>query len=304
MPTSLENFPLAVLTDGIISYVQYLFGNPKITPSEYRWNTNDRESRITISGPFVIDNERPNSAPFIVVERTPFTFQNRTIDNLKSAANNTFEDDEKVVIADGGITITIGSQVASEASSIANFLAIQLQADRHGIMTTLGFLRNLKISGISNETPVYKDSEVRRWTVTLNVFASLQMGWKYEYEPGTPWKQLELRAIDNEYKFLSKGSVESGRDIIRDSTADFGFEITDSPQLLRRELEYRWYYIQFEDSSKLYVVEEIVSNNELRLSTVDKDGNKIPYSAEESGIVDYKLLWNSVHLAVNIPTKK
>ena len=46
MATGLINFPLALVTDGLISYLQHVFSSPEHTPSEYRWNANDRSSRI------------------------------------------------------------------------------------------------------------------------------------------------------------------------------------------------------------------------------------------------------------------
>ena len=95
MPSSLENFPLALITDGLTSYIQHIFGSPKHTPDDYRWNVQDRQSRITISGPFVIDKERPMAAPFIVVERSAFSFNNKVIGDLKSGQENVFLPDEK-----------------------------------------------------------------------------------------------------------------------------------------------------------------------------------------------------------------
>ena len=306
MPSSLENFPLATITDGITSYIQFLFGSPKHTPSEYRWNSRDRESRITISGPFVIDKERPMAAPFIVVERSGFQFENRTIDNLKSAKANVFLDDEKVVIADGGVSITVGAGAASEASSLANYLAIQIQADRKGIMETLGFLRNLNIVDISPETPVFKDSEVKRWEVVLNVRTSIQMGWiDYEVDP-VKWEKLSVRAIDKEEHYESvTGITMSGSDVLTDPNANFGYNIDNTPQLLSREMDMGWYYIRFDGDGSVYDVAEIIDGNRLRLTFHDSEDNKVPFNPEESKVDNkYELVWNSVHLHVELPTKK
>jgi hypothetical protein len=306
MPSSLENFPLASITDGLTSYIQYLFGDPKHIPADYRWNSSDRESRITISGPFVIDKERPMAAPFIVVERSGFQFENRTIDNLKSAKENVFMSDEKVLIADGGVSITVGSGAASEASSIANYLAVQIQADRHGIISTLGFVRNLNVQSISPETPVFKDSEVKRWEVVLNISVSLQMGWMdYRVDP-VVWEELSIRAVDSEKYYASdSGIVMTGSDLLTDPSANFGFELTNNPQLLTREMNMGWYYIQFDGDASIYNIEEVTSPTSLKLSFHDSEGNKIPFNPDESKVNSkYKLVWNSVHLHVEIPTRK
>lgn len=302
MAQSLENFPLALVTDGIISYIQWLFGNPEIVPDDYRWNENDRESRITISGPYIIDNERPAAAPYIVVERTGFNFENRTIDNLESASINTFDKKEGVMIADGSININVGSQVASEASSIANFLAIMLQAERKILMNTLGFLRNFRVDGISQERPVMQDSDIRRWVVSLNIFASIELGWKQEVK-GEPWTSYTLRAISTEHYYESNtGITTSGSDLFVDQNADFGFETTNNPQLLRKEFEKGWYYIKL--GNELYDVYEIVDNHTLRLRKEIGDNEYIPFNPDDSSVnVEYKLVWNSVHLSVSGPRK-
>jgi len=314
MASTLENFPLALVTDGIISYIQWIFGNPEITPDEYRWNSSDRESRIIISGPYVIDKEKPMAAPFIVVERTGFNFENRTINNLKSAKENVFTEEEKRVIVDGSISINIGSQVASEASNLANFLAIMLQADRHGIKSTLGFIRSLKVTSVSSETPAFKDSEIKRWTVGLSLFVSIELGWKNTPLVENKWDKFSLKTIDKQHYWESNnGAVRVSSDILLDESANFGFETSNEPQLLRKEFNDYWYYISFEyeNHEVLYQVLEIVSSTELRLGlevmrdSIDNPREFIPFNPEESKVkVNYKLLWNSVHLSIEIPTIK
>jgi len=303
MAVSLLNFPLQSIVDGLISYLQFIFQNDEVVPASYRWDVNDRTSKIRISAPFVIDNEKPMSAPFIVVERGSFKFQNLTIDNVKSATPNTFENVRKDDVMDGYVNVICGSGTASEASNIANFLAINFQADRHGIAGNMPFVRNLRYDTVGPEIPVVKDTEVRRWEVTLSLFVSMQIGWINIHRQPIEWNKVNLYGINTESEtFSDKGIVSVGSDILTDPTKSFGYLEANDPQLLEKELAEGYYYIQFTGSSQLYPVSEIVSNNELKLLSHDADHNPVPYSAPLSLTdVEYKLWWNCVHIRGEIP---
>lgn len=308
MPVPLLNFPIAAIVDGIISYIQFAFGNEEITPATYRWNQDTRATRIRIQGPFVIDNEKPMSAPFIVVERGTFVFQNRSIDNLKSADPNTFANKKYTDITDGYVNIICGSGVASEATSIANFLAILIQANRHGIINELKFLRDLHYIDMSPEVPVVKDTEVRRWEVTLRFATSIQLNWLKTFHEPEPaiFNKAGIYTLDPEPTTISgTGVISQGVDTIVDSTKDFGFLTSNDPQLLEQEFTRGWYYVRLDDneSDQLYTIVEIVDNHTLRLQTHDEDGDPVPWEAPESAIdVGYKILWNNLHVHMELPT--
>ena len=85
-----------------------------------------------------------------------------------------------------------------------------------------------------------------------------------------------------------------------DAGANFGLLNTSRPQLLEAEYNTKWYFIIFD--VKKYVVEEIIDEHTLRLSDIDKDGNTIPYNPSETEIRNYKLVWDSVH--INVELKK
>ena len=245
------------------------------------------------------------SAPFIVVERGSFKFQNLTIDNVKTAEPNTFENMRKDDIMDGYVNIICGSGTASEASNLANFLAINFQADRKGIAKELNFVRNLRYDNVGPEVPVVKDTEVRRWEVTLSLFVSMQIGWLNVDRQPVPWNKVNLYGINTESETISdKGIVSEGSDILTDATKNFGLIETSDPQLLEKELSEGYYYIQFIGNSQLYPIAEIVNANALRLLTHDADHNPVPYSAPESKTdVEYQLWWNCVHIRGEIPNK-
>jgi hypothetical protein len=307
VPVPLINFPLSAIVDGILSYLQFVFGKPEVTPAEYRWHSDDRQSLIRISGTFVIDNQKPMSAPFIVVERGSFQAPQVFIDNLKSGDPNSDNNYRYVQLFDGTINIIIGSGVAGEASSIANFIALNMQADRHGIMAETMFIRNMYILGVGPEVPVVKDSEVRRWEVTVTVFCSLQMSWlKADMQPLTVWTKAGIKAVDPDYTFSAHGELTLGSDRLVDSTKDFGIYTTNDPQLLEQELTKGWYYIQFvlDQYQFTYTIDSIVDHHTLKLLSHDSHDDPIPFSAIASATnVSYKLLWNNVHIHANIPRR-
>jgi hypothetical protein len=103
----------------------------------------------------------------------------------------------------------------------------------------------------------------------------------------------------------AKGVVTEGSDLLVDTTQDFGIEGTSNPQFLEQELEKGWYYIRFKDNEhyQIYPVVEIVDNHTLKLLTHDANNIPTPWLSPESKIdVSYNLLWNNIHLSMEIPT--
>jgi hypothetical protein len=313
MTVPLFNFPVAAITDVLLSYLQYVFSNDEITPANYRWveddetteNRDGRSSKIRISAPFVIDNDKPQSAPFIVVERGAFGFANQLIDNSRGADPNTFENKKYVDWMDGTVNIICGSGVATEASSLANWLAIMLQADRHGIIKKSHFIRNLNYIGIGPEIPVIKDTEVRRWEVILSLRVSLQIGWLQVTREPILWKSAEFYATNSPPEvFSNKGATSLGSDLLVDTTQDFGHLEANNPYLIQREFDRGWYSVQFKANAnkQLYTIVEIVDNNTLRLETHDVNGDPVAYSAPAGATdLEYDLLWNSLHIKMELP---
>jgi len=306
MAVVLRNFPASAVIDVLLSYLQWVFGNEDLTPDDYRWVSDERESKIRISGPFVIDNEKPMSIPFVVVERGGFTFENRTIDNVKSGGSNTFENMERVDWMDGIINVICGSGVAGEASSLANFLGIMFQADRKGISDNANFIRKLNYVDLNPEVPVVKDSEVRRWEVTLRLHVSMQIGWIERERSPVLWNSAEFYTLNDPPEvFSDKGEVSSGSPILTDNTKNFGFEPSNDPQLSEKEFNERQYYIRFKDNTykQLYTIIGLTGTT-LELQTHDENGDPVPWVAPESmENVEYDLLWNKMHIHMKLPTR-
>jgi len=307
MTVPLINFPLSAIVDGLLSYLHYEFGNAEVTPPEYRWNSDDRASKIRISAPFVIDNEKPMSAPFIVVERGPFTFSNSVIDNVKSGDPNVLTNIKKIDWMDGTVNVICGSGTAGEASSLANFVGMMFQADKSGIKETLRFVRNLNYIDVSPEIPVYKETEVKRWEVTLRINVSLQFGWLKQDLNTTRWNKVSVVTIgDDEVAYSDAGETVKKSPILVDKTKDFGFLTTNDPQLLESEFNKGWYYIRFRDNvnDQLYTIVDVVDNHSLKLQTHDVNGDPVLWRASKGERdVEYDLLWNTIHVHIELPQK-
>ena len=302
MSVEMKNFPLVDVVDGILSYLQYVFGNPDVTPSDYRWNADETISKIRISGPFTIDNAKPMLAPYIVVERTGFNFENRVIDDLKNADNNSFENANYVSIINGNLLITCGSSVSSEATSLASMVSLLMHSDRKIITSTLGFLRSLKPENIGPETPAVKYADVRRYEVLVQYFCSIQQNWEKVETTILPWNKATIQT-ESEQSFSKNGSVTLGSNLLVDTSKNFGFTLTSNPQFLPQEFSRGWYYIRFKNNpfKQLYKIVEVVDSHTVRLETNYAHDADAPWiSSSTSNNVDYDLLWNNVHLRFNI----
>ena len=180
------------------------------------------------------------------------------------------------------------------------------QADRHGIIKNSTFIRNLNYIGIGPEIPVVKDTEVRRWEVTLTLTASIQMGWLHTLREPVLWESVAVYNTKRPAESYSEeGVVTQGSDTLVDASKSFGFLESNDPQLIESEFDKGWYYIRFKDNEydQLYTIVEIVDENTLRLQTHDEDNNPVAWSAEESASgVEYDLLWNHLNIHMELPT--
>ena len=302
MPSDLLHLPFALVVDGFLSFIQNRFLKPEITPPAYRWNPDDTQSRIRISGQYSIDNAKSGSIPSITVRRSGLRFANMGIDNLASADANVLTNAKYEDWADGSIDILCESGVPSEASSLANFLAIEIQANRHGIKYTLPFVRFITYVGVGPEILVEQNAEPRRFQVMLTISVSIYMGWIKKEVAIDPFNKVSIRNISSENTWeSSSGIITKNQPFIVDNTADFGLLNTNNPQLLSAELNMKWYYVLIGDDDRLYTVEEVINNHQIRLSDRDKNNNVVPYNPSSSLTTKYRIVWNTIHLNVEIP---
>jgi len=304
MPTNMLKFPAVYVVDGIISFFQYIFGLPGLTDVNYRWNSDERKSKIWISAPYTVDREKIGSAPSITISRGSFNFQNRVIDNLAKANANTKEQPVFRDLMSGNISIICESRSAAEASGIANFCAIQIQSERHKIMSQLKFIQDLKYVDIGTEIPIKEAAEIKRFQCVVTLSCNLYIGWIKDTINNDKFNKANIYTIDKQDTYTSpKGEIVQGSPNLIDTRADFGTLDTNNPQLIESEYNKKWYYVLFTETNKKYTIEEIVNNKTLRLSQVDENGNTIAFNpdATVSGIT-YRIVWNSIHINMELPT--
>lgn len=292
MSAILNQCSLTRLSDGIISFIQHRFSKAEFTPQEYRWDANEEATKIFISGPFSYSRKKVGSLPSVTVSRGPFAFENRTIDNKKNENIITGESEEKVEILSGPVTIICESGSGDEAVALAQFIMLELQANRHNIKKHMQFLHRLLWVGITPEQPVKEEAEIVRWQCSFTFNASIYLGWLTRTTGLNMLGSIDIKNAEKGWE-STFGSVTQGSNLLVDNSADFGTLNTNEPQMLSSELSSGWYYISF-DGCKMYKIDAIVDNKTLRL-----DG----YSAESTSNTSYGLYWNTVHLDIALPNK-
>ena len=298
MSVTLNQSSLTRLSDGIISFIQYLFSKAELTPGDYRWNADERATKIFISGPFTFSRTKVGSMPTVTVIRGPFTYENRTIDNYKGADANVFTNQERLEILSGPLTIVCECGAGDECSSLAQYILLELQANRTKMKEHMTFLHRLLWTGITPEQPVKEEAEIVRWQCSITLQASIYTGWINREVGLTRFNSAVIKNGENQYDSIY-GSTTQGSDLFVDMSANFGLLVTNKPQFLQSELEKKWYYVSF-DGAKMYTVEEIVDSKTLRLSY-----DNVPYSAPETQTyIKYSIYWNTVHLGVELIKKK
>ena len=300
MAAILNKCPMVDASDCLISFLQYLFSNPEMTPDEYRWNVNDRATRIFISGPYTVGRDKVGAMPTVTVTSGNFNYNNLGVNNLSSADKNTFENQEFLDLMDGPVAVIVEAGTESEATSMANFIALMIHANRMEIKAQFKFLHRIIRTAISQAVPTKESAEIERWQSTASFMISLYSGWVKSEKGLARWNKVAIHNGSSAWE-SALGETVQGSDLFFDNSANFGMLTTNSPQLLQQELERKWYFINLGDDAKKYTIEEIVNSTTLRLSMIDEGGNSIPYAANVSQLgITYSLLWNTVHISIEI----
>lgn len=302
MATLLYNYPLIELSDGIISFLQYIFSKPNVTPAEFRWNSDERATKVFISGPFSISRQKVGQLPTITVARGPFTYENRVIDNHVASNPNVMTDPQYLDILTGPISLICEAGTGPEATGLASFCALELQAHRKDLALKMEFVHRITWVGISPETPVKEEAEIVRWQCSVTFNASVYTGWVRREIGGTRFNKAAIYDGYNGWE-SAYGTITQGSDLLVDNSADFGFLTSNNPQLLQSEYDDKWYFVNLENGNKKYTVEELVNSKTLRLSQTDENGNQIPFNPSESKTVSYKLMWNRIHVYSELPKR-
>jgi hypothetical protein len=301
-PLLLQNCPLVSVVDGFISFLQYLFKTPTITPGDFRWSDDQLVSKIFITGPFVIDRARVEGLPTITVSRSPFQFQNQVNDNFASSDPITEENPKHIDLMRGSISVICESGSGPEATSLATFVALMLQANRHQLSARMkSFVHTYRWTGITNETPVQIRDGVTRWQCSVGFDVALKMGWVVTESGLDKFNKAAIYAGD--VQFSSSCQVTAASDQIVDMAANFGTIAGSNPLFLTSELDKKWYFICFAGSNKKYTIDSIINNHTLKLTEVDSNGDTVPFNPATSQFTSYELNWNIIHLYVELPKR-
>ena len=304
MISTIQQFPLIAISDCFISFLQYMFSSPDRSPSDYRWNVDELQTKIFISGPYTVTRQKVGQVPTITISRTEFVFQNRVIDNLNKQDNILSEKIDRLDLMEGQVVIVFEAGTGPEATGLASLASLMIQDSRKKIASNSGFMNTIRWVGISPEQPVAEAGTIRRWQVSCSFNVTLRVGWMNIVTDPQPFNKFNIYDAESIGWNSVYGSVTLGSDLIVDGTANFGFYTSCKPSFLAEEFRRGWYFINIGESNKKYKVEELVDNHTLRLSVVDSDGNTVPFNPEATGVVSYGLMWNATHVDIEWPLKK
>lgn len=302
-------YPIGNVTNFILGYLKnIIFNNPDMVNANWEYIPgNDRASKIRISGPFVIDDQKPYSQPFIVVERGEFSFKNRVVNDIKKADPNTTENEERVLIPDGVVMITCGSASSLEASSLANFVLIALNAGREkSVYAGSKFIRFLRCVTVGPEVPVSKGNKIHRYEVTVAFQVGLQFGIATLPDDPQKFNKFSLSAVKKPYEYNgSHGEIVNGSPIFTDNKTKFGEDVL----FYQQELDDNWYKVFVRSRPELELVIDSINYEpaqtwgySLNIKIRQEDGTYLPWNPDfDMSDVEYSIWWNNVHLFFNYP---
>lgn len=284
------NLPAGNLTSLLIDYNQRVFGDDDQTPDIYRWSSNGRETRINIGGPYVIDEAKPFNIPAIRIKRGDFKINTRMNDNFIEAKDTFSEISTKGYIYEGPVTIIVSARTPIEATNIAQYVSMRMQNDRHRIIHTGKFLRNLHINGISDEQPKEAQGKVHRYEVMIYAWASIMSLITEKPIDVPPFNILSMHGEGEYFEGVVNGA--SGDNYVVDTEHTFGTDNTFDFYFDPTELSNNKYYIRF--GGYVYQVTGIRDANSLFISGRDEDDNVIAgwTLSEDVTNAEYELFWN------------
>jgi hypothetical protein len=310
------DYPLASVSSFFLSFLQYQFSLPEVTPPGLRWDPDPLKSTIRISATYSPDQEKAGSPLSISIKRNIFGYRTLGLGDKADKTPNTFEDEAGVGLLEGSVDIIVTSEVAAETSSVVNLIAMLLQANRQELAGISGFIQHLSLESVSAEEIVKIDAVARRWACSLRLRTNLYMGWT-RINVYDPLKNpiLEQIEVTNLSKMSSEehGSTTMGSDLFVDSTKNFGPLVSNNPQLFQKDVEKQWYYVTIkipgptpEDpvTEERCIIKDVVDNHTLKLVKRDENGVEYPYLAPSTRVdIDYELAWNSIHLQTVFPKR-
>ena len=304
-----DHYPIAGVVGFLCGFLQeIIFSNPDIAPTVWRYekSSTGRTSKIRISAPFVIDNAKALSQPYVIVERGEFSFNNRVINDSRTAEANTTDEEERVLLPTGVVLMTCGSRSAQEASSLANFITLVINAGKNSIYTGSQFIRLIRTLTIGPEVPVWKGHEVQRYETTIAFEVGLHFAFRLTTIEAEKMNKFSVEGVRLPYELNgTKGEFTQGSGVFTDTTVKFGEDVLFEPGALSEKM----YQVGFPGGNPRVYIDSI--NYEpgesygysLNLVTVDETGKVFtPYAAPaDAENLEYVIKWNEFKLFFNYP---
>lgn len=309
------DYPLSNVTSFLLAFLQDQFSRPEVTPPGLRWDSDPGVSKIRISGVYAPDQEKAGSPLSISIKRGVFGYKKLNVGDISSATPNTFEDEAVEDLLEGSVDIIITSEVASETSSLANFIGMIIQANRQDLAGISKFIQHISVDSFSPEEPIKIDAVSRRWSCSVRLRCNLYIGWirynKYDLSKNPVLQQLEVTHL-HKFNESDKGEVGISDELV-DLTQDFGTLNTNNPQFFQKDIDKGWYYVTIKTpgatpsdpiKEERFQIGSIVDNHTLKLYYRDEFGVSHPYApATAATDVEYEIAWNSIHLKTVFPKR-
>lgn len=303
MAANLQNYPVVNVINILVDFLRYIFTQTGLTPTDWRYNDDDKKTRILIRGGFGAMDEIPGMIPEIVVVRNTFGFSNSLMNNLGQADANTFSNVQKIDWMVGSVDVICCSRSQNEADCLASFVSLMIHEHRHQIIQLSQFIKQISYSSMGPATPgEQQDVEMRRWLTTVRFNVELKMKWVSVEPDEVQFDQIDLytRQNGNAYE-MEAGTIDAGSAYLVDETADFGLEFTNGQQLNEVELQQGWYYVFFGDLTTRFKIKSIIDNHTLHLVYSDHQTDT-DVDLEEASTEPYKIVWNQAHFATTLET--
>jgi len=267
----------------IIDFLQFIFKN--ITPDQFRWDPDERRTKVVIGAHEVFGLENAGSVLKIAVVRSGFAMQHRTINQARPAPN-TYGQKSFADLMDGTISVVVEAGTSEEATGLATFCGLVINANRGTIIKEAEVFHGLKLRTISEERTVEFQSKPARIQCAAILEAPLNVSWMTDKKSGYIFGEMHIQHMDPDPIFISHCSITAGSKNLLDSNADFGYFNTNRPQFTEKELLEGWYTVRFKASGEEYKIKSVIAPDRLELVSEMKK--------TETGI-EYDIIYNSMY---------
>lgn len=270
----------------IIDFLQFVFKN--VVPDQFRWDPDEKRTKIVIGAHEVFGLENAGAILKIAVVRSGFSMEHRTINQARPAPN-TYGQKSFADLMDGTISVVVEAGTSEEATGLATFCGLVINANRAVIIKEAKVFHGLKLRTVSEERTVDMQSKPTRIQCAAILDAPLNVSWMTDKKTGYIFGEMNMQHMDTEIVFLSHCSITAGSKILLDSNANFGYFNTNRPQFTEKDLLEGWYTVRFKVSGEEYKIKSVVALDRLELVSEMK---------KTETDLEYDIIYNSMYFEV------